>query len=99
MDKLKSLWGKVGEKWLTVVAVIATYVVAKVMGSPDLQLADILIIKVAFVTTLLAATVTLLYFLRGTDYDVLREIFDEANTSAAIFVAGIMLAIALAIGS
>jgi len=65
--------------------------------SPDLYLIDLLVIKMLKVAIFLVTTFGLVYFLRDTQYDVMREIFDEHNTSAAVLVVGLLLAIGVAV--
>lgn len=55
-------------------------------------------LKLVYVAFLLTVVYGLLYFLRGTKYDIHAEIFDQNNLPAAVFVGSIVLALATVIG-
>lgn len=59
---------------------------------------EILTLRLMYIAMLLAGAFGTLFVLRGTKYDVLREIFDENNTAAAVVVAAIFISMALVIG-
>lgn len=86
------------EKILTVLlAVIAILAVCFLPGAP-LAAAEILTLKLMYIALLLGVLFATVYALRGTNYDVLAEIFDTDNKAAAIFVGAIVIALALVIG-
>lgn len=58
-----------------------------------LQVTSVKFINVAM---LLGTSSALVYFTRGTKYDVLKEIFDEHNIAAALWLGLLTLAISLA---
>lgn len=61
----------------------------------ELALADIVLVKVVSVATFLALAVGLMASLRGVQYNVLAEVFDENNTAGALFVGLFLLALAV----
>lgn len=61
----------------------------------ELALADIVLVKVVTLSVFLITALGMLYTLKGTRYDVLREIFDENNNAGAIFSGLLLVAIAL----
>ena len=63
----------------------------------ELALLDIVLVKAVSVSVFLAFTVSVLFALRGTQYDVLKEIFDEDKGGAAIFTGLLLVALALVV--
>lgn len=63
----------------------------------ELALTDIVLVKVVSVATFLALSVGLLAALRGVEYNVLAEVFDQDNTAGALFVGLLLLALAVVV--
>lgn len=63
----------------------------------ELALLDIVLVKAVSVSVFLCFTVALLFSLRGSQYDPLREIFDEDKGGAAIFTGLLLVALALVV--
>lgn len=61
----------------------------------ELALTDIVLVKVVSAAVFLSFTISLLYVLRGTKYDVLGEVFNEDKGAAAIFSGLLLVALAL----
>lgn len=99
LDKLKALWGNVNENWFAAAVGVIAYVVSEKFSSPELVMTDILAIKLTYVAMLLGASFGLFYFLKGTAFDVMREIFEEQNAGAALLAVGYLVAIALVLGA
>lgn len=96
---MKALWEKIDEKVFAIlfmlVTVFAAYHFAPGSG---LAVAEIVVLKMIYVSVLLIVSFGLLFFLRGTKYDIYEEIFDEHNIAAAMLIAALLLSIALVIG-
>jgi hypothetical protein len=72
---------------LGVASVVLT---AAVIGSgSELTVGELLSTKLVNAVTPLGMCMGFLYFLRGTQYDVLKDIFEEHNMAAAVFVASV----------
>lgn len=61
----------------------------------ELALMDQLLLKAVSVSVFLAASVGLLYALRGIKCNVLAKIYDEGNTAVAIFTGLILIGMAI----
>lgn len=59
---------------------------------------EIITLRLMYLAFLLAGAFGTMYVLRGTKYDVLREVFEENNMAAALVVAAIFIAVAMVIG-
>ena len=64
----------------------------------DIGLRELVLVKMTYVAMLLGTVFGFLHFLRGTRTDVIKEIFEEENGAAAVFVVGLIIALALVIG-
>lgn len=64
----------------------------------ELALLDIVLVKTVSVAVFLVFTSGLLFVLRGTQYDPLKEIFDEDRGAAAVFTGLLLVALALVLG-
>ena len=84
------------ETILTAIVVLAAAVGGYFLApGRELALADIVLVKVVTLSVFLIAALGMLYTLKGTRYDVLREIFDENKNAGAIFSGLLLVAIAL----
>ena len=59
---------------------------------------EIVTLRLIYVAFLFAASFGVVLSLRGTEFDVLNEIFTENNMAAAVLVGSIFIAVALVIG-
>jgi hypothetical protein len=80
-----------------ILVVLAVLSVVLLPGAPIAAL-EIMTLKLLYVAFLLAVAYALLHFLRGTKYDVHAEIFDQSNLAASLFVASLIISLALVIG-
>lgn len=64
----------------------------------ELALTDIVLVKVVSLSVFLASAFGTIFALKGTRYDVLREIFDENKNAGAIFTGLFLVALALVVG-
>lgn len=78
---------------LTVLAVALAFFAQQLTG----QNLEILAIKLVNVALLTGTSLAFIKFTKGTKFDVLKEIFEEHNISAAIYIGLFVLALALAI--
>ena len=76
------------------VAIGISYLATGFIVNPALEIVSI---KMTNAALLLTTFFGLLKFLKGTSYDVLKEVFEEHNSSAAILLSGLLLALAIAI--
>ncbi len=77
--------------FIAVVAVVLGYFAQQLTGQ-NLEITAVKAINAALFMTI---SLSFVKFTRGTDYDVLAEIFDQHNIAGAIFVVGFMLALAI----
>lgn len=63
----------------------------------ELALSDIVLVKVVSVATFMALAVGLIASLRGVNYNVLDEVFDQNNTAGALFVGLMLVSLALVV--
>jgi hypothetical protein len=99
VDTLKKIWLAVDEKVFALLFLLAT-VAAAYYFAPEsgATVAEIVVLKMIYVSVLLVVSLGLLFFLRGTKYDIYAEIFDQHNIAAAILIAALLLAVANVIG-
>ena len=99
VEKMKELWSRIDEKVFAglflLATVVATYYLAPGSG---LAVAEIVVLKMIYVSVLLVVSIGLLFFLRGTKYDIYAEVFDQHNIAAAVVIAALLLAVANVIG-
>lgn len=99
METIKRIWAAVDEKLFALVWLFATvaavYFLAPGNGA---AIVEIVVLKMIYVAVLLTVAVGLLFFLRGTKFDVYQEIFGEDNIAAAILVAALLLSVAAVVG-
>ena len=96
---MKALWGKIDEKVFAILFMLATILAAYHFApGSGMAVAEIVVLKMIYVSVLLIVSFGLLFFLRGTKYDIYEEIFDEHNIAAAMLIAALLLSIALVIG-
>ena len=96
---MKTLLSLIDVKIFAVLFLIATVCAAYYFApGSGLAVAEIVVLKMIYVSVLLVVSLGLLFFLRGTKYDVYAEIFDQHNIAAAILIAALLLAIANVIG-
>lgn len=96
---MKALWEKIDEKVFAILFMLATVFAAYYFApGSGLAVAEIVVLKMIYVSVLLIVSFGLLFFLRGTKYDIYEEIFDEHNIAAAMLIAALLLSIALVIG-
>lgn len=102
------------ERHYTVFAVLLVILMSYLFAPADLGLRELVIVKLTYVAIFLGTVGGLLYFLRGTSYDVIGAIFpppakevateDEPLVHAlhavavALFIVGMLIAFALVIG-
>ena len=80
---------------LVVLSAVGGYVLAP---GRELALVDMVLVKAVSVAVFLVFTFSLLYVLKGTRYDALKEIFDDDRGAAAIFTGLLLVALALVVG-
>lgn len=92
LQKLKS---KLNESHLSIVWVLIALVVG-VFLSPTLQLnlSEILVLRVVKLGLFFGTMASFIWFFNGTDADVYEEIYDQQNVALAILFAGIAWAVA-----
>lgn len=96
---MKVLWEKIDEKVFAALFLLATICAAYYFApGSGLAVAEIVVLKMIYVSVLLVVSIGLLFFLRGTKYDIYAEIFDQHNIAAAVVIAALLLAIASVIG-
>ena len=64
----------------------------------ELALMDIVLVKLVSVSVFFSFTVSLLFVLRGTRYDVLQTVFDDNNLAGGVFTGLLLVALALVLG-
>ncbi len=96
---MKTFWEKIDEKVFAGLFLIGT-VAAIYFFAPgsSMAVAEIIVLKMIYVSTLLFVAIGMLFFFRGTKYDIYEEIFDEHNVAAAIVTGALLIAIASVVG-
>lgn len=90
---------KADEKIFALIWLIATIAAVYFFAPAGVTaVVEIVVLKMIYVSVLLLVTFGVLFFLRGTQYDVYEEIFGESNIAAAIMVAAVLMAVATVIG-
>lgn len=79
------------------VCLLAILAVAILPGAP-LAAAEIITLKLMYVALLLAITFGLIHVFRGTKWDFYTEIISQHNIAGALFLAAIIISIAMVIG-
>ena len=77
--------------------ILAILAVAILPGAP-LAAAEIITLKLMYVALLLSISFVLVWVFRGTRYDFWQEIITQHNIAGAIFLAALIVGIALVIG-
>lgn len=92
---LQRLKSKLNESHLSIVWVVIALVVG-IFLSPTLQLnlSEILVLRVVKLGLFFGTMASFIWFFNGTDADVYEEIYDEHNVALAILFAGIAWAVA-----
>jgi uncharacterized membrane protein len=99
MDTLKRIWGMMDEKMFMLLWVVVTAAAVLFMAPGTLPaITEIIIVKMIYVAILLSSVMGLLFFLRGTQYDVYDEIFIDRNLAAAMLVTGMLISVAMVVG-
>lgn len=83
--------------YVVVIALLSTVCGFLFAQGRELALMDIVLVKLVSTSVFLVFTFSLLFSLRGTKYDVLKEIFDEDKGGAAIFTGLLLVAMALVV--
>jgi hypothetical protein len=86
------------EQIFTVILVALSAIALYFLPGSTLAAAEIVTLKLIYISMLIGTTGSLVYFLRGTKYDIYAEIFDQNNSAAAILVGALILAVGLVIG-
>lgn len=86
------------EKHFVTLLVGIIIAVSFLFAPADIGLRELVLVKMTYVALLFGTVFGFLHFLRGTKTDVVKEIFAEKNTAAALFVVGLIIALALVIG-
>lgn len=96
--KIKLNKFKANEKHYSFLWVIVAILIG-IFLAPNLQLnlSEIMVLKIEKLALFFMTTTGLLYFLKGTNTDIVKEIFDQENTAAAILVVGLVIAVATVI--
>lgn len=99
LSDAREFLSKANENHFGLLFLILTIVVAWIFApGRELVLMDIIVLKMVYVAILLSVMIGFLFFLRGTRYDVMKEIFEENNSGAAVFVIGVLIALSMVIG-
>lgn len=95
---MKFLSSLINEKWFVVLlAFLAGLAVVFMPGAIPAAI-EIMTLKLLYVVLLLSVVFALIFVLRGTSWDFYEEIIGQHNVAGAIFVAALVIAIAVVIG-
>ena len=86
------------EKFFAFLTVAVVILLSFLFAPADIGLRELVLVKMTYVALLFGTVFGLLHFLRGTKTDVIKEIFEEKNSAAALFVVGMIIALSLVIG-
>lgn len=95
LEKIKN---NINESHLSILWVVIALLVG-IFLSPSLQLnlSEIVVLRIVKLGLFFGTITSFIYFFNGTDADVYKEIFDENNIALAILMAGIFWAVAVII--
>lgn len=84
--------------YTVLITLVTTLAALFLAGGRELALLDIVLVKAVSVAVFLVFTFSLLFVLRGTRYDSLKEIYEDDKGAAAIFTGLLLVALALVVG-
>lgn len=94
---LNKIWSKINENHFSGLFLVVAAILGYSVESMTSAFFQISAVKIFNVGLLLGAFFALIKVMRGTKRDLLKEIFDENSTAAAIFLTGILVALAISV--